>query len=167
MSNNNNNNNKRIITKAERLAKLKLSSQKLDNHINEGVSNYVKESYLDGKEARINQRWYQAGEALAEAKVQADIDGDLQFKEEFSAWAQQQQEEYYAELDAREAKMLEAEDVIDVEFKPLELPSSRRGRRQSKLISSSTPFTPNILPSSVEPDQEEETNPYNKRKKPS
>ena len=127
---------KKIITRAERQAKIKANAEKLNNHINEGVNNYVREAYLDGKEARKNERWYQAGEALAEAKLQGQLDADLEFNEEFSAWAEKQQEEYYAELDASEEKLLMAEDVIDVEFKPLSLPSSRRGRRQSKLLGS-------------------------------
>ena len=130
-------NRKKIVTRAERQAKIKANAEKLNNRINEGVNNYVREAYLDGKEARKNERWYQAGEALSEAKLQAKFDADLEFNEEFSAWAEKQQEEYYAELDANEEKLLMAEDdVIDVEFKPLSLPSSRRGRRQSKLLGS-------------------------------
>ena len=162
---------KKIITRAERQEKLKARNEKLNNHINEGVNNYVQEAYLDGKEARKNERWYQAGEALVEAKIQAKFDADLEFNEEFSAWASQQQEEYYAELDASEAKLLEAEDdVIDVEFKPLELPSSRRGRRQSKLLNSGDNIK-SLLPSAVENakdtvEKKRET-PFSKIKKPS
>ena len=113
------------ITRKERQAKIKANAEKLNNHINEGVNNYVRETYLDGKEARKNERWYQAGEALSEAKLQAKFDADLEFNEEFTAWAEKEQSEYYAELDSREEQMLLAEDVIDVEFKPLGLPSSR------------------------------------------
>ena len=155
-------NKKKIITRAERQAKIKANADKLNNHINEGVQNYVQDTYSDSKEARKNERWYQAGEALAEAKLQGQLDADLEFNEEFSTWAEKQQEEYYAELDASEAKLLEAEDVIDVEFKPIGLPSSKRGRRQSKLISSSTP---NILPSAKE--EKKVNNPYASKKKPS
>lgn len=159
------NSNKRIITKAERQAKIKANAEKLNNHINEGVNNYVRETYLDGKEARKNERWYQAGEALVEAKMQAKFDADMEFNEEFSAWAEKQQSEYYAELDASEAKLLEAEDVIDVEFKQISLPS--RGRCQSKLLSSES--SPKSLPSSENPKSVEgkSDNPYASKKKPS
>ena len=161
---------KKIITRAERQAKIKANAEKLNNHINEGVNNYVREAYLDGKEARKNERWYQAGEALSEAKIQAQLDADLEFNDEFGAWAEKQQEEYYAELDASEAKLLEAEDVIDVEFKPLtQLGSSRRGRRQSKLLSSadnfkSLPMTIEGLEGKVE---KKPNSPFSNIKKPS
>ena len=163
---------KKIITRAERQAKIKANADKLNNHINEGVNNYVREAYLDGKEARKNKRWYQAGEALSEAKLQAKFDADMEFNEEFSAWAEKQQEEYYAELDASEEKLLMAEDdVIDVEFKPLSLPSSegRKGRRQSKLLSSGG--NPKSLLSLSEKETKviegKSDNPYASKKKPS
>lgn len=131
---------KKIITRAERQAKLQANAVKLNNHINEGVKNYVQDTYNDSKEARKNARWYETGEALAEAKVQGQLDADQEFSNEFAVWAEKQQEEHYAELDASEAKLLEAEDVTDVEFTPIALPSSR-GRRQSKLLGASSNST--------------------------
>lgn len=153
------------ITKKERQAKIKANVEKLNNHINEGVDSYVREAYLEGKEARKNARWYQAGEALKEAKLRANFDGDLEFNEEFSAWAEKQREEYYAELDASEEQMLLAEDVIDVGFKPIGLPSM--GRRQSKLFSSGS--NSKLLPSSEKPREikGESNNPFSKIVKPS
>ena len=154
------------ITRAERQAKIKANAEKLNDHINEGINNYVREAYLDGKEARKNERWYQAGEALSEAKLQAKFDADLEFNEEFNAWAEKQQEEYYAELDASEEQMLLAEDVIDVEFKPIGLPSSKRGRRQSKLLSSNDSLK--SLPSTKEKEEKKKPNsPFSNIKKPS
>ena len=139
------------ITRKERQAKIKANAEKLNNHINEGVNNYVRETYLDGKEARKNERWYQAGEALSEAKLQAKFDADLEFNEEFTAWAEKEQSEYYAELDASEVKLLEAEDITDVEFTPIALPS--RGRRQSKLLSASSDSTLSLEGSTEAPKQ--------------
>ena len=154
------------ITRAERQAKIKANAEKLNDHINEGVNNYVRETYLDSKEARKNARWYETGEALVEAKIQGQLDADSEFAEEFTAWAEKQQEEYYAELDASEEQMLLAEDVIDVEFKPIGLPSSRRGRRQSKLPSSGNNLK--SLPSTKEKEEKKKPNsPFSNIKKPS
>lgn len=40
------------ITRAERQARIKANAEKLNNHINEGVDNYVRDIKQDYKEAR-------------------------------------------------------------------------------------------------------------------
>lgn len=125
---------KKIITRAERQRMMDERNKKLDNHINKGVEAYVQSTYNDSKEARKEARWYQTGEALKEAQLQGEYDADLEFNEEFNEWAVKEQERFYAQLDAKEQKLLEAEDdILDVEYKEISLPSSRR---TSKLLGS-------------------------------
>ena len=59
---------RKIITRAERQEKLNARNQKLTNHIDREVDNYVQNIYNDSKEAHKNARWHQAGEAVVEAK---------------------------------------------------------------------------------------------------
>lgn len=163
---------KKIITRAERQERLTARNQKLNDHINQGVKDYVQSAYNDSKEARKNARWYETGEALVEAKIQGQYDADSEFVEEFAAWAEKEQNMFHAELDARETELLEAEDdVIDVEFKPL-LPlslSSNRNKRKSLLGQGDTvtPVTHFISASNVEmPTEKKENKFYGARKLP-
>ena len=127
--------NSKPILRSDRQAKRQERNSKLNVHINQGVDDYVRGHYNDRKEARKNARWYQTGEALKEAEQQAMFDADREFLEEFTGWAEKQQEEFYAQLDAEEQEMLEVEDdVIDVPFKEL----APRRKRQS-LLGSSVP----------------------------
>lgn len=140
--------NKKIITRAERQQKIAIQNDKLNNHINKGIESYVRNIYEDVKEARKNARWYEAGEALVEAKLRGQNDADKEFLEEFNDWASREQEALYAELNSNEAKLLEAEDdVIDVEYKQISLPP--RKARISLLGASSNRNIPSIpsLPS--------------------
>ncbi len=158
------------ILRSERQAKIKARNQKLSNHINQGISNYVNDVYNDHKEARKNARWYETGEAIKDAIDNANHDADAEFLEEFASWAEKEQEEYYAELDAKEQAMLMAEDdVIDVEYQAI---SPRRKERKSLLGSS----RPNLLSSvsevkSLPSSRKEETdaatpNPFQSDKRP-
>lgn len=149
-------NKNKVITRAERQELMAARNQKLDNHINKGVEDYVQSTYNDSKEARKTARWYEAGEALVEARLKGQYDADLEFNEEFNEWAAKEQEKFNAQLDADEQKLLEAEDdIVDVPFTVMSLPTSRR---TSKLISSSstrlissgsTPQLESSLPSKV------------------
>lgn len=129
---------KKIITRAERQAKMAARNEKLNNHINKGVDSFVQDIYNDRKEARKGQHWATVGEATKDALLNADYDADTEFLKEL----EQAQEGYYAQLDAQyeeeERKILEAEDdVIEVEFKAL---PSRRSNRRTSLLTSSNPL---------------------------
>ena len=139
------------ILRRDRQAKVEARNSKLDSHINSNVDAYIQNHYNDRKEARKQQRWYQTGEALKEADQKAVFDADMEFNEEFTEWAEKQQDVFHAQLDAEEQAMLEAEDdVIDVEVKPL--PSRRQ--RKSLLGSGGAPqlgsSNSNLLPSGDE-----------------
>ena len=128
---------KKIITRAERQAKIKANADKLNNHINKGVESYVRDIKQDYKEARKNERWYQAGEALEEAKLEAVYEADQEFLAELEGSMESYYNEMDAELEANEARLIEAEDdVIDVEFKALPSLADRRTRRTSRLSGS-------------------------------